>query len=162
MDPFDALVELSGCVEAQFAEDGRPGVCFNGVIPGDGVTALWSGECENDLCGMTWVRMVQAYPAKTVGVLDQSSDPCDLDLGMDVEVGVLRCTTVLIEDAETEETESLEVSNDIMADMMSLRRAILCCFSASKHDRVLGSWTPMGPMGQLVGGVWTVYLAGVQ
>lgn len=161
MDPFDALVNLAACVETQFAEDNRPKTCFHGVIPGEGVTALWAGECENDICGMTWVRMISAYPSNTTGVSDVTSNPCDLDLGMDVEVGVLRCTNVLIEDAETDEAESLEVSSDIMADMMSLRRAILCCFDADKSQRILGNWTPMGPLGMLVGGVWTVYVGGL-
>jgi hypothetical protein len=156
--PSDLLVDLSACVEVTLAEEQRPPLCFNGPIPGDGVTAAWIGECaEGGPCGMAWVRVILAYPATGVGIVDQTANNCGKNIGLDIEVGILRCTPVGAEDAEQEEVDALASSREQMADLLTLRKAISCCPSLAKSDYVLGTWTPMGPLGGVVGGAWTVH-----
>lgn len=158
MDPGDLLVDLAACIQTTFTEDGRPGVCFNGVVPGDGMAADWAGDCGDGPCGMTWVRPALIYPSSTIGVQDQNPGNCGAGLGLDIEVGVLRCTNVFVEDAEIEQAESLETSLTLMADMLSLRKAIMCCTALPTKEIILGAWQPMGPLGLMVGGAWTVYV----
>lgn len=155
---FDMMTSLAGCIETTFAEDGRPAVCFNGVVMGDGMSAAWAGECDNDLCGMTWVRLVNVYPANTPGAQNQQANNCASGLGAEFEVGVLRCTPIDAIDAEEEEADALATTSDVLADIVSLRKAIVCCNDIPKNESVLGTWTPMGPLGGLVGGAWLLYV----
>jgi hypothetical protein len=157
--PAELLVNLSACVETTLAEKSRPTLCFNGPIPGDGVTSDWFGECEDGgPCGMGWVRLITAYPSTTVGQANTATGNCGKGLGLDIEVGILRCTSVsLPEDVEVEENEALERTEEVLADMLALREAITCCSDLPSSDFILGAWSPMGPLGGLVGGVWTLY-----
>lgn len=157
MKTFEMMTSLAGCIETTFEDEGRPEVCFNGIITGDGVTAAWVDDCSNDLCGMTWVRLVNAYPSSSPGRQDQGTNNCASGIGIEIEVGVLRCTNVSVEDAEVEEGEALQATSDVLADMFALRKAISCCVGVPSSDMVLGNWTPMGPLGGLVGGSWLIY-----
>jgi hypothetical protein len=159
VDIGEILADLSGCIETTFTADGRPGVCFNGIVPGDGMAADWAGDCGDGPCGMTWVRAGLVYPSATIGVQDQTAGNCGTGLGVDIEVGVLRCTHVgLPDNPEVEEGEALEVSLTLIDDMLSLRRAIICCSALPAKEYILGAWNPMGPLGGLTGGAWTVYV----
>jgi hypothetical protein len=158
--PSALLVDLAACIDTTLADEGRPPVCFTGVIPGDGVAAAWGGDCSDVAgCGMAWVRLVTAYPSATLGQADQSAGNCGAALGLDIEVGILRCTPVDTEDAETEEIDALATSIGILDDMLILKKAIQCCTALPTKDLILGGWTPMGPLGGLVGGAWLLYAA---
>lgn len=157
LSTYDLMVSLAACIETTFDEEQRPAVCFNGVIMGDGMSAAWAGECDNGLCGMTWVRLVNIYPADSPGAQNTQPANCSNGLGAEFEVGVLRCTPIDATDAEEEEADSLQTTSDVLADMVSLRKALLCCTDLPKNEMVLGNWTPMGPLGGLVGGAWLLY-----
>jgi hypothetical protein len=160
MTPSEVLVNLAACVEATLQDEGLAPVCFNGVVPGDGISAAWGAECDDGgPCGMAWTRLVLAYPATAVGQQDQTPGNCGAGIGLDIEVGILRCTPVGLQDAETEEVDALASSMEVLNDMLALRKAIQCCTSLPSKDVVLGSWTPMGPLGGLVGGAWGLFVA---
>lgn len=157
MKTFDLMTALAGCIETTFTEDQRPPLCFNGVITGDGMTAAWVDGCD-DTCGMTWVRLVNIYPADSPGQQNLRPANCSNGLGAEFEIGVLRCTPVDAADAEEEEVDALQTTSNVLADMISLRKAILCCTEFPKNEAILGNWTPMGPLGGLVGGAWLLYV----
>lgn len=142
------------CAEIEDPANGVPGVCFCGVVPGDQPPAVYSGNCS-DACGMAWVRLVTMYPATGVGIAESRPIRCDPALGVDVEVGMLRCMSV---GDERGNLPSLEEQHDAvalqMADSMVMLKALLCCDAFGSEVVIVGQYQPVGPQGGLVGGVF--------
>lgn len=157
---YDLLCSLAACVCAELTPTGRPGpdLCFCGVLPGDiadaGLAGL-DGNCE-DGCGMAWVRLESAYPAVSVGQVSTDENSCGTYLGLDIEIGTLRCIE-LGEDGEPPSAAAFETAvRQQLSDMEAVRRAVKCCDSLRDLDYLLGVYAPAGPQGGVAGGVWTV------
>lgn len=151
----DRLLALATCLCAEIENHPvTPKVCFCGVVPGDQVAMDYTGDCT-DACGMAWVRLVAAYPSTIIGQATTTPGNCGSMLGLDVEIGVVRCVQGLNEDGDPPSPEALlEASLWQWEDMATIRRAILCC--TGSKDFLLSQYAPFGPMGGLVGGTWTV------
>lgn len=145
------LTDLAACLCAQIETDGLPPTCFCGVIPGDAAVGDYAGDCD-DKCGMAWVRLVTAYPATAVGTLDERVGNCGSSLGVDIEVGILRCLPVEEDGGPPPAETMVEVTGLQTADMLAMWRAINCCESLPNKEFILGGYQPMGPLGGLVGG----------
>jgi hypothetical protein len=151
----DRLLALATCLCAEIADHPvTPPVCFCGVLPGEEVAYDWAGDCET-ACGMAWVRLVTAYPSTVIGEATGTPGNCGSMIGMDVEVGIMRCIPGM------DDAGNPPSSDDLLAaslwqweDMTTMRRAILCC--TGSKDFLLGAYVPIGPQGGLVGGAWTV------
>jgi hypothetical protein len=154
----DMLAELATCLCAQIVEDGSPETCFCGVLAGETVIADYTGECaDGGPCGQAWVRLITAYPASGVGLLDETPGNCGSELGIDIEVGILRCFPSPDEDGSAPTAdEMLAAAFQQHQDILTLHRAIYCCNAISSKDAVVSSYTPMGPLGGLYGGRLTV------
>jgi hypothetical protein len=154
----DRLTALATCLCAAIEDpdSGVPGVCFCGIIPGNAIPVEYTGDC-NDKCGAAWVRLTTAYPANAVGVLNTQATACDSGMGIDVEIGILRCISV--GDAQgnpPEPAELLAGAELAMDDLMLMWRAVLCCDAFDSRDVILGQYQPVGPEGGLVGGAFTL------
>lgn len=148
---------LATCLCAQIIADGSPEPCFCGVMPGEAALADYSFACD-EKNGMAWVRLVTAYPSAALGAASLIPNNCALMLGADLEVGVLRGIPSGDDAGNPPTQEQLtEVTNLMLNDTDSIRRAILCCQDVvSMQDVMLGQWTPAGPQGGLVGGSFAV------
>jgi hypothetical protein len=157
----ELMVSLAACLCEQAAEDGSPEMCFCGVLPGDTVVADYVGEgCSDSVCGMAWVRLITAYPASGVGVVNENIGNCGSQLGIEIEIGMLRCFPAPEDDGEPPaKEEMLAASAQQTDDMFTMLKAISCCDSLSSKDYVLSAYTPAGPMGLVYGGTFTVMLA---
>lgn len=157
MNRISVLLEaISTCLCQKIGEAEGPGVCFCGVMPGDHVIPAYTGDCS-DVCGMAYVRVLQMYPAVGVGVPSTELRNCGAQLGLEIEVGILRCMTV--GDAQgnpPEEAELLEASNLQMADSLTMMRAFDCCDALHSRDYRIGNYVPTGPRGGIHGGSWQV------
>jgi len=151
---LDRLNELAICLCSEIIAADVPDVCFCGVVPGDAAALDYLGDCS-DLCGMAWVRLVTAYPSAQVATPDAQPRNCSALLGFDVELGIARCAPTMRENGEppsqAEQSAAFELQ---MTDMMIMRRAVACC--RDSNNWVLGGYTPFGPQGMAVGGVWTL------
>jgi len=153
------MVRLATCLCSVLTEAGRP-TCFCGVIPGDAPVASYSGECSNGDCGMAWVRLTTAYMANGVGqTADLTPGNCSKELGVDLEIGVLRCIDVEVESPPA--AELLAQTEVQTKDAEAIIRALACCDAISSKDFILGGYTPMGPMGGYLGGMWQVRMIAV-
>ena len=150
---FTALEDLATCLCAQIVADGGPDVCFCGVIPGEAASAMYQGDCTKK-CGMAWVRLITVTPAAGVGTLTEQPGNCATGIGYDVEVGILRCTPVGTATTPPTPAQLLSSTELQLADMMTMRRAVICCYGSKNW--ILGSYTPMGPGGGMVGGAWNL------
>ena len=151
----DLAVALAACLCDELTKAGR-GLSFCGVLPGDAVVADYVGM--GDDCGMAWVRMTTAYPASQVGVVNQSVNNCGTLLGLEFEIGVLRCFPAPPEyDGEPPALEDqLAAATEQHDDMLAMMRAVMCCTALGSKDYILGSYTPTGPMGLVYGGTWSL------
>lgn len=150
---FTRLAEIAECLCAEIKNPdwGVPDVCFCGIAPGETVDAIYGGDCQTE-CGMAWVRLDTAYPSLTIGQLYADANNCVVPLGMDIELGIMRCIEVGDGlDGPTAE-QLLESSQLQIADMLIMQRAIYCCPSLPNKEMVVGPYIPAGPLGGLVGG----------
>lgn len=156
---FDRLTSLAACLCAQIRADGSPEPCFCGVIPGDGAVAEYAGDCETEN-GMAWVRLIGMYPAEGVGVESLTAGNCSAGLDAMVEIGMLRWAALPDERGNPPSASALLDSADLVTtDALTMMRAVACCPDLSSKDYILGAYTPIGPLGGLVGGVWRVTIA---
>lgn len=149
MDISAILADLSTCLCAQILTDDLPPVCVCGVLPGDEVALDYAGDCD-DACGMAWVRLTTAYPSVSVGVPTGVPGNCTTAIGVEIEMGIVRCLDVG-EGGTPPEFASLTASAVLqVADMMAMWRAVHCCQNA--RDFIIGQYVPIGPQGGLIGG----------
>lgn len=155
MTPDELLTDLAACLCAALTPDGEddPGLCFCGVLPGDTVILDYM-ECDAT-CGMAWVRLTSAYPATGVGVLSELPGNCGTFLGLDIEIGVMRCLEQP-DGGEPPDPEQYAAASALQSDdILAMRRAVQCC--AALEDASMGLYQPVGPDGAVVGGVWQIF-----
>jgi hypothetical protein len=154
---FDRLVLLRDCLCQQIVTDGSPPVCFCEVVPGDGAVAEYF-NCTPTCTGMAWVRLSSSYPATSVGTPDTNVGNCGKERGMEVELGILRCVPSLAtRDGRPVPAAAVnEAAAQQMLDMETLFRAVECCTTLNGKDFIVGTYTPLGPEGAVLGGVLSV------
>lgn len=151
---LETMSRLATCLCKTLEDEGRP-TNFCGVIPGDSPVASYGGERDGD-CGMAWVRLMTANMASGIGVPNENPGNCGAELGIEVEVGTLRCIDVDVD--YPSDAELLAQTEQQTKDAEAIIRAIACCSSFNRSDFILGGYTPMGPMGGYLGGSWSVRL----
>lgn len=147
---------LADCLCAQIESDGLPGVCFCGVVPGEAAAADYFGNCKG-VCGMAWVRLSSMYPATSVGVADISIGNCNKELGLELEVGIMRCFVLSDERGNPPSAEAIKEATSLQVlDAECMVRAVACCDAISRRDFRLSLYQPLGPEGGVVGGIWSL------
>lgn len=155
---FNRVGELAECLCAQIADpvNGVPDVCFCGIVPGEQAIGNYAGDCKTK-CGMAWVRLAGLYPMASIGVIDPSPGNCGAGLGIDVELGILRCISVGDESGNLPSpVELLESTQLQIADALVMHKAIRCCDAIPSKEAIIANYTPTGPLGGLVGGTLVV------
>lgn len=147
---------LVTCLCEQIVTEGLPDVCACGLLPGDAVALDHTGDCS-DVCGMAWVRLVEASPATGVAVGDSTVNNCAASLGWDLEIGISRCLDVLDENGDPPSVAAMAEATVLqIADMLVMRKAVACCTALG--DYILGVYVPSGPEGGTVSGTWSLSL----
>jgi hypothetical protein len=155
---FSRIAGLAECLCQTIQDEGLPGLCFCGVLPGAEAPFDYVGECDD--CGMAWVRMSNAYASNVLGQANLSENHCDMAVGFEVEVGIIRCLPTIDGDGEIPTREEmLATSQLVIADMLAMRKAITCC--PNLGETIMGEYQPYGPEGGVVGGWFTVALQDV-
>ena len=149
------LIDLSACLADELTQP----TCWHGVWPGEEVPMdFCAGECDDDRCGMAYVRMSQMFPSTEFPVADAAAQ-CTSPLAYEIMVGVTRCAPVAQVDGSLPDPEEFAASALLQAeDQAAMVRAIRCCMS-SDMLHVVGLWLPIGPLGGCVGGQMTVMVA---
>ena len=156
--PLEILTELAACLGAQILEDELTEPCFLGVLPGSSIAADFLPECmgEDSNDGMAWTRLISAYPAFAPGITVERPEESHIaGLGLDIEVGILRSIPLAQEGIDVE--TALEATRVQLDDMKCIQKAIRCCPSLQgRGDYLLNLYQPVGPLGGVVGGAFTV------
>jgi len=152
------LSALAECLCAEILNPvwGVPDVCTCGVVPGEVASAEQTGNCQTK-CGQAWVRLVGLYPMAQIGTPQTEAGNCGAGLGMDVEVGIMRCITVGDGRGNPPTPEQYLAATQLqITDALIMRTAIECCPALPSRDTILGLYQPLGPEGGLVGGLWNL------
>ena len=124
-------------------------MCFCGIVPGADVALDYAGDCD-DVCGMAWVRLVTAYPSVHRAARRNGPATARAGIGIDVEIGIVRCIDVGDGTDPPDPADLAAAAVLQIADMMAMWRAVTCC--RPSKDWIIGTYTPFGPQGGLVGG----------
>jgi hypothetical protein len=144
------MSQIATELTATLTVEERP-VEWSGVVPGDAVVADY-GDGED----MAWVRLVTSYNSEFVGVVDERVGACATGFGVELEVGILRCFSP--DPQGLEDHELLAMAEIQHLDMMTIRKVLICTQAYGEKDFILGAYRPLGPMGDMYGGAWTVML----
>lgn len=152
------LEALAQCLCEAIASNDLPDLCFCGMLPGETVIADYAGDCE-DSNGMAWVRLTNLYPSVQLGAQNTQPGNCASMLGIDAEIGVFRTFPVGTQDGEPPTPAQMLYASELaIADAMAMRQAIYCCDALPGVDLMVGNYTPVGPVGGVYGGLWTIAL----
>jgi hypothetical protein len=151
------LTSIADCLCETIKNSQVPDVCFCGVVPGDGIVVDFAGGCRDGRQGMAWVRMTSLYPATGVNVVDETPNNCGAGIGMDFELGIVRPVAVMDARGNPPTPEqylaAAALAND---DALVMLKALRCCPTIADLDATVGTYTPAGPEGGVVGGTWPV------
>lgn len=156
-DPL-AFPHLVGLLEElkSVMEDLRmPAPCTAAVVPGQAAAMDYLGdECDT----FAWTRLAQIYPSLAFPEPD-ARPAAALVTAAIVEIGVMR-TLVLPDNGEAADPAELyEVTRTQTADMRAMLQAMCQYGSKALDDRiVIQAYSPLGPAGGVVGGVWTAIM----
>jgi len=141
---------------ALVADGTREDMCSCTIYPGDAVPMDYGLE---ECGGMAWVRLVSTGPTTAFPATSISVDNCFYTLAYTVEMGIMRPAPVPEQFGSEvqlpDDTAHYDSSIRLMQDMRLMHSAI----KDAKRDiplLVLGTWTPQGPQGGTVGGMWTL------
>lgn len=137
-DPMAIAADLAQCICLALKDEGRGDEVWEGeccVRPGAEVA--WDSCCDNG--GQAWVVLKNGFPTTIFPIPDPmtSETSCargTVSLGLNFEVGVLRCVCWDQCDCDTAEANA----SKLFGDLQAVLRGINCCFSAADDDCDLG------------------------
>jgi hypothetical protein len=154
----DLMVAIRDCAAAQLKARDR---ACDRVLLAPGSEVAWDECCD----GFLYVRLVSMFPTgNPFPTPDTRPGNCKpLMIGSTIAVGVLRCAAAPDSNGNAPSAEVLTAETlGMTADASIALEAITCCVAPLTDDQssyaqqiVLGTWTPLGPLG-CVGGEWTL------
>lgn len=133
--------------------------CAITVYPGTAVPVDFGPE--SGCRGTAWVRLVSANPTVSFPAADNRVNNCGYSLAYTVEMGMVGPAPVMTDRlgnfiAPTD-VEQFEASLRMFGELEMMHAAIR---GAGIDQLVLGDWTPQGPEGGIMGGLWTMVIGG--
>lgn len=154
---YPLLTKLTDCLCTELVASGLEAACQCSLVPGVGPSLDFCAEgCDGGCPGQAWVRLLRAFPSATFPAQDALATCFDL-LAFEVEVGVARCLP--LGDSRGNPPQTQELFNTArlqLADMAAMRRAILCCFTGTDIDHVLGNFEPTFGSGGCLLSTWSL------
>lgn len=152
------LAELLERLSAQIKAKGREDrYCSITIQPGNAVVFDFDEDCR----GMAWVRLVSSNPTASFPTPAATLNNCAYTLAYTVEVGMIgpapQMTDTMGEFALPDDVELFEASMRQAEELEMMHQAIR---SAKIPEKILGDYTPQGPEGGVMGGIWTVTVGG--
>lgn len=158
MTPEQMLAELLEQLSAQIRAKGREDrYCSVTVQPGNAVVFDFGDECS----GMAWVRLVSGNPTVSFPNADTTVDTCAYSLAFNVELGMIGPAPMIDESMGEyivpSDTELFDASMRQLEEMQMLHEALRL---ADIPQKVIGDYSPQGPEGGVLGGIWTAVIGG--
>lgn len=154
----DLGVALDRLVALTLAEVQGP-FCLASVVGGAAADGIFATRGDGNCGGMLWVRLVNANRSASFPTPTTAND-CAGMLAFPVEVGIARQAPQVLQPTGRQpilptQAEVRAAADRQHEDMLGMYRAILK-FKDEVEDINLGSYSPIGPEGDVIGGAWTV------
>lgn len=147
-------VLLANTVKELQADGTGENLCSTSLMPGDQFSMDY-GDCG----GLVFVRLNTANPSMAFPQADITVDNCAYTLAFPIEVGVFRpaptIKTRLGQALPPGDAENTAATHAMLRDLKAMHRAIVA-LNEEIELLVLGQYVPQGPLGDLVGGTWTL------
>lgn len=166
--PVDAVAApvLTGVLEAALAlydELPIPGPCSVGLVAGSMAAVDRGLDCAGGCAGQLWVRLEALHPTLEFPAPHGGAVRGPLSWAVVVEVGLVRPAPMIRGDGPTlalpSMAEETDAADTALLDAAVLREALVVRYAQALDVGIaLGSWTPFGPSGGIVGGTWTATL----
>lgn len=145
---------LAACVVELRADGTDDKLCAVAKYPGE-AAPLDYAECG----GMLWVRLVTGAQTTQFPNPEQRPNVCASTLAFNVEVGLMRPSPIpedILGDFELpSDKDHTDATDRQLDDMEAVHRGLVR--AARDIEMVsIGSYTPVGPVGGTVGGLWTL------
>jgi hypothetical protein len=146
---------LLAAVIVELRKNGTDDVCSATKFPGEGV-ALDYADCG----GMLWVRLTSAAPSASFPAPVQDLNNCAKSLAFPVEVGLMRPAPIpanfVTGEMDLPDDEDHSAATDKqLDDMEAMYRGIRAAAKDIEY-LIVGTYSPQGPTGGTVGGVWSL------
>lgn len=147
----DALVTFTGCIGEALSD-----ICSYGLTMGEAYVPFLpdpEDDCEEEeeFCSQVWVRVMGGAAVNEPVEFDGRFTPGEM--GLDIEVGVLRCFDVPEGGEAPSASDVLAAAAQAMSDMNAIYCAAMNCEVWEAIES--GQWNPSGPTGGQYGGTWT-------
>lgn len=159
-DPvFPKLAALAGCLCAGVEEEELMPLCFCGMKAGTAASLDFIGNAsclDKGRDGMGWVSVETAFPTQNFPspIL---TPHCGDYLTVNCVMGIVRTYPVNENGEPLDVKTELAVASRQVTEMLVMQKAITCC-----GVEVAGlNYTPIGPVGQAIGGMWRFALSGL-
>lgn len=130
-------------------------LCAKIVMPGDAlITDYGTEECG----GFVWVRLVAVNVSERFPTQTTTPEICAHTLAYPVEIGCLRPAPrpeTFLKDFDAPTPESMFDAASASYDDMDAMYATNLWAQKTFPNATMGSFTPLGPLGDVIGGVWT-------
>jgi hypothetical protein len=145
------LIELADCLCQEIRKREMPTPCFCGVLPGDEAPLNYCNACQG---GQAWVRLVSVGAPE--GDLSVPTNACAGIVVVQVEMGMVHGYLPIDDDGEPADLSTALAATTRQIDEMDVMYHVLTCCSLSMREKVSNlGYTPVGPDGTCLGGIWT-------
>lgn len=161
-DLYADMVRLRDELGAALVQASAP---VNRLFVAPGIAAAWDDCCDRspDGDGQAWVAVERVYPTDPFPLEVVEPMRCGpSEYAAALAVGVLRCAHTVDDRGRSPSAEKVTGdAEEVARDRQAALTAILCGFlpDADPGTWQLGQWTPLGPDGGCVGGLWRLTVA---
>lgn len=139
-----AADELAAC-----SDGSRP--CFVGVLPGNNV----ADELCDDECSQLTLILTDAFPTDIFPSPSDTTTGCNSPMAYSLEMRMARCYEATGPGGEPATVAEAKTGTERMtADMLAMKKAIVCNADSDGRRVALGTFTSDGPLGNVVAGTW--------
>lgn len=145
------LIELADCLCQEIKARDMPDPCFCGVMPGDDAPLIYCNACQG---GQAWTRLVGVgEPSAEFNI---PTNNCSGQLVMQVEMGMVAGFVNIDSDGDAVDfATQLAATERQLAEMDAMHHVLTCCGLTMKEKVSALAYTPIGPDGTCLGGIWT-------
>ena len=145
------VIELADCLCQEIKKREMPEPCFCGVLPGDDAPFIYCNVCQG---GQAWTRLVGVGTPS--GDMELPLNNCVGMMAVQIEMGMVSGFLGIDDDGEPIGMGANFAAFERQIDEMDAMFTALTCCDLTIQEKVSGlSYTPVGPEGGCLGGIWT-------
>lgn len=145
------LIELADCLCQEIKKREMPTPCFCGVLPGESASFMYCNLCEG---GQAWVRLIGVGTPNAD--IDIPMNRCIGVMAVQIEMGMVFGWLPVDADGDPKDmSDNLAAVERQTAEMDVMYHVLTCCNLTMDETMSNLGYSPVGPNGTCLGGIWT-------